>query len=131
MRSTAPTRVPRRATATTSRGPAGGRPAARRNGVSAAPSPPRPMSPAAGPGGGADGGGRRAVPAVADEPVGGGGVEMAPAGVPCAGGERHVADCARDARHRGGALDGCDGKARGGDDVECFGVLAPADRHGG
>src|SRR3954470_16658707 len=44
MRSTAPTRVPRRASATTSRGPAGARPAARRNGVSAALSQPWPTS---------------------------------------------------------------------------------------
>src|SRR3954451_10815227 len=47
MRSTAPTPVPRRVSATTSRGPPGGRPAARRNGVSAALSQPWPTSRAA------------------------------------------------------------------------------------
>src|SRR3954471_4397269 len=44
MRSTAPTRVPRRASATTSRGPAGARPAVRRDGVRAALSQPWPTS---------------------------------------------------------------------------------------
>ncbi len=98
-------RVPSRASATTSRGPSGARPALRSIRRE-----------------------RRAVPAVADEPVRRLGLELPASRVPGAGGEGDVADGAGDARHGGDAVDGRGGQSWARDDVEALGVLAAADR---